>query len=357
MKRHFSMSNNLSLILEKFDINCDISPVPLGNGHINSTFLCEIKKKEYVLQKINNYVFQDVDMLMNNYFKVTEYLRKNNVETIRIIKAKDGKPYSKIGKDYYRLYEYIDNAVWYEEIRNLNLVYRVAKAFGQFHKTLKGFDARELGEVIPNFHNTSKRYENLMGAIEENKIDRVKDCLLEIKAVNSFKDYYSAVTEAISKGLVPLAVTHNDPKINNVLFDKDSGDIRAVIDLDTVMPGSYLYDFGDAIRSLLTGDNEDSEDLSKLKMDFDIFETYVNGYLSEMNGVLTKTELDLLPFSAFLLTMECGIRFLEDYIRGDIYFKTKRADHNLIRARTQIALAEDIFKNLSKMKKIVEKYV
>ena len=355
MKRHFNMNNNLSLILENFDINCDISSAPLGNGHINSTYLCEIKKKEYVLQKINNYVFQDVDMLMNNYFKVTEYLRKNNVESIRIIKAKDGKPYSKIGKDYYRLYEYIDNAVWYEEIRNLDLVYRVAKAFGQFHKTLKGFDARELGEVIPNFHNTSKRYENLMGAIEENKIDRVKDCLPEIEIIKYFKKYYSVITEAISKGLVPLAVTHNDPKINNVLFDKDSGDIRAVIDLDTVMPGSYLYDFGDAIRSLLTGDNEDSEDLSKLIVNFDIFETYTKGYLSEMRNTLTKREIELLPFSVFLLTIECGMRFLEDYIRGDVYFKTKRPDHNLIRARTQLTLAKNIYKNLDKLNDIVDK--
>ncbi|MBO6280636.1 MAG: phosphotransferase [Bacilli bacterium] len=352
------MSNELMLILKSFDISSElIECAPLGNGHINSTFLVCVDNKKYVLQKINNYVFKDVDLLMNNYYKVTEYLYKNKIETIHLIKANDEKPYLKIGDDYYRLYEYIDNAIWHEEISNLELVYEAAKAFGQFHKTLKGFNAKELGEVIPNFHNTYQRYVNLLNAIKEDKMDRVKDCLPEIKIVNSFEQDYNIITTAINAGLIPLAVTHNDPKINNVLFDKNSGDIRAVIDLDTVMPGSYLYDFGDALRSLFTGDNEDSEDLSKLKVNFDVFETYAKGYLSEMKNVLTKREIELLPFSAFLLTIECGIRFLEDYIRGDVYFRIKKPNHNLIRARTQLTLAKDIYKNLDKLNDIIDKLV
>ncbi len=350
------MKNELTLVLKSFGIlNETIDCEPLGNGHINSTFLCTVKDKKYVLQKINNYVFKDVDLLMSNYYKVTNYLYENKIETIHIIKALDGKPYSKIGDDYYRMYDYIDNAIWHEEINNSELIYKAAKAFGQFHKTLKGFDAKELGEVIPNFHNTYQRYINLLNAIKEDKLGRLKDCRSEIDLVKSFEQDYSVVSSAINAGLIPLAVTHNDPKINNVLFDKDTGDFRAVIDLDTIMPGSYLYDFGDAIRSLFTGDNEDSEDLSKLKVNKEIFINYTKGYLSEMKNVLTQREIELLPFSVFLLTIECGIRFLEDYIRGDVYFRTKKPNHNLIRARTQFTLAKDIYKKLDELNNVINK--
>lgn len=353
------MGDELKLTLKAFGVDDDlVNCEPLGNGHINTTFLCTtINDKKYVLQKINNHVFKDVDLLMNNYYKVTEFLFKNNIETIHLVKACDGKPYVKNCNNYYRLYEYIDNAVWYEEINNLDLVFRVAKAFGQFHKTLKMFNARELGEVIPNFHNTYQRYVNLLNAIKEDKVGRVKDCLPEIDVVKSFEQDYSVISSAINAGLIPLAVTHNDPKINNVLFDKSTGEIRAVIDLDTVMPGSYLYDFGDALRSLFTGENEDNEELSKLKVNFSIFELYSRGYLSEMKGVLSKREIELLSFSSFLLTIECGIRFLEDFIRGDVYFKTKKPNHNLIRARTQLTLAKDIYKNLETMNDIIDKLV
>lgn len=350
------MKNELVSVLKTFGISGQVVEcAPLGNGHINSTFLCTMNHKKYVIQKINNYVFKDVDLLMSNYYKVTNYLYKKNIETIHLIKSIDGKPYSKIGNDYYRLYDYIDNAIWHEKITDLELVYKAAKAFGQFHKTLKDFPANELGEVIPNFHNTYQRYINLLNAIKEDKLGRVKECLSEIELVKSFESDYSVISSAINTGFIPLAVTHNDPKINNVLFDKDTGDFRAVIDLDTIMPGSYLYDFGDAIRSLFTGDNEDTEDLSKLTINKDIFMNYTKGYLSEMKNVLTRREIELLPFSAFLLTIECGMRFLEDYIRGDIYFKIKKTNQNLIRARTQLTLAENIYKSLDRLMNIVNK--
>lgn len=350
------MNDTLIKILESFNIGDKvIEYTPLGNGHINSTFLCKTDNgKMYVLQRINNYVFKDVDVLMDNYFKVTDFLINQNIETIHIIKTKEGKPYCHFEDKYYRLYDYIDNVVWYERIDSNELIRKAGKAFGRFHKILKGFDASLLHEVIPNFHNTYQRYINLLDAIKEDKLSRVKDCKKEIEIVESYKLQFDIITAAIKQGSVPLAVTHNDPKINNVLFDKTSGEIRAVIDLDTVMPGSYLYDYGDALRSLFTGDNEDSENLSLLKVDFDIFTSYSAGYLSEMKNILTRKEVDLLPFSSFLLTIECGIRFLEDFIRGDVYFKTHKPDHNLIRARTQLTLAEDIFNNLNKMKEIIE---
>ena len=346
-------------VLKLFDIKGElVNYFPLGNGHINATFLCHTDDDlKYVLQKINNYVFKDVDLLMNNYYKVTEYLYEHDIQTIHLIKSKDGKAYAKNEDGYYRLYEYIDKAIWYEKIDNLDLIYKAGKAFGQFHKDLKGFNASELGEVIPNFHNTYQRYLNLLDAIKEDKLGRVKDCLEEIEIVKSFKDEYNVLVSNIKNGFIPLAVTHNDPKINNVLFDEKTNKIKAVIDLDTVMPGSYLYDFGDALRSLFTGDNEDSEDLTLLKVNFDIFQKYVEGYLSEMKNVLTEKEKELLPFSIFLLTIECGMRFLEDYIRGDVYFRIKKPNHNLIRARTQLTLAKDVYKNINNLKQNIRKYL
>lgn len=347
--------NNISDILKGFQVNEELKEFSsLGNGHINSTFLCVTDSgHKYVLQKINNYVFKDVDVLMSNYYKVTEFLFKNNFESIHLVKSVDGGAYYKAEDGYYRLYHFIDQAICYEQINNLDLVFKAAKAFGKLHKALKGFDASELKEVIPNFHNTNLRYLNLLDAIKEDKFGRVKNCLPEIEIVESFKKEYQKITDGISDGTISLAVTHNDPKINNVLFDEKSGDIRAVIDLDTVMPGSYLYDFGDALRSLFTGDNEGSEDLSKLKVKYDIFEAYTKGYLSEMSGVLTPTEKELLAFSSFLLSIECGIRFLEDYIRGDVYFRIKKPNHNLLRARTQLTLASHIYHNLDRLNEIV----
>lgn len=333
-----------------------ISFSPIGNGHINSTLLCESDSgKKYVLQKINNNVFKDVDLLMSNYYKISQYLFDIGFESIHIRKTKDDRTYCCCGESMYRMYDYIDNTIWYEEINDLDAVYKAAQAFGKLHKALKGFDARELGEVIPNFHNTYQRFLNLLDAIKEDKLGRVKDCLPEIELAKSFEEEYGKVVFAITNKEIPLAVTHNDPKINNVLFDKNTGNFRAVIDLDTVMPGSYLYDFGDALRSLFTGDNEDSEDLSKLVVNYDIFETYANGYLSEMKDVLSKKEIEYLPFSAFLLTVECGMRFLEDYLRGDVYFRISKEKHNLIRARTQLTLASRIYKDLDKLNGIVNK--
>ena len=345
-------------VIKQFKIEGEISDFfPLGNGHINSTVLCVCSNnKKYVLQKINNYVFKDVEALMNNYYKVTEFLHNKGIETIHLVKTKDDEVYLRNEDGYFRVYEYIDNAVWYEKITDLEMINTAAKSFGKFHKDLKEFDAKELKEVIPNFHNTYHRYGNLLDAIKEDKMGRVKDCLSEIEFVKSFEGYYDLINDAIKRGILPLTVTHNDPKINNVLFDKDTGEIRAVIDLDTIMPGSYLYDFGDALRSLFTGENEDSEDLSRLYVRYEVFKAYVKGYLSEMGNILTPEEKELLPFSVFLLTIECGMRFLEDYIRGDVYFKISKPNHNLIRARTQLALAKIIYRKLDKMKAITNKY-
>lgn len=345
-------------IINQFDIpEVALNYYPYGNGHINSTYLVYVQGGgKYILQKINNNIFADVDLLMNNVFNVTNYLRKQGFESLHAIKTKDGGLYFKDEDSYYRLYDFIEDTMCFEKVSdNMFLVYCDGKAFGKLHKALAKFDASKLGEVIPFFHDTKHRYEDFLKSLEENRSGRKETCLEEIKVVNSFKEEYSKIVDGINSGEISYSVTHNDPKINNVLFDKFSGDIRAVIDLDTIMPGSYLYDFGDSLRSLFTGDNEDSEDLSKLRVNFDVFEAYTKGYLSEMNGALTPKEIEFLPFSAFMMTIECGMRFLKDYIDGDIYFKTKYKDHNLIRARTQLTLAQDIYQNLDKLTAIVKK--
>lgn len=345
-------------IVNSFDIpNQALNYYPFGNGHINSTYLVYTKGgNRYVLQKINDRIFTDVQLLMNNVYRVTEYLRKNNFETLRAIKTKNGELYFKDEESYYRLYDYIEDTVCFEKVsNNMFLVYCDGKAFGKLHKALANFDASKLGEVIPHFHDTAHRYSAFLESVKNNTNGRKDTCLEEIEIVNSFKNEYSKIVDGIASHEISFSVTHNDPKINNVLFDKFSGEIRAVIDLDTIMPGSYLYDVGDSFRSLFTGDNEDSEDLSKLRVNYDVFEAFIKGYLSEMSGVLTPKEIELLPFSGFLMTIECGMRFLKDYLDGDIYFKTKYKTHNLVRARTQLTLAQDIYNNLDKLSNIIKK--
>ena len=347
---------NIADILSKFNITERVLECfPTGNGHINSTFLAKTDtKKSYILQKINSNVFKNVDQLMNNIFLVTGYLRSNGFETLEIIKTKDDKNYFQDENDYYRLFVYVDNTICCEGVTNLEQVFNAGKAFGLLHKSLKGFDASKLDEVIPNFHNTKKRYNDLLDAIKNDCSNRVKDSKEEIDNLMKYEKDYSVVVNALANKEISLAVTHNDPKINNVLFDKTSGEIRAVIDLDTVMPGSYLYDFGDALRSLFTGEYEDSKDLSKIGVDYQIFKMYTLGYLSEMKDVLNDKEISLLAFSSFLLTIESAIRFLTDYLNGDDYFKTDYSEHNLIRARTQIKLANEIYENLPKLEEIVK---
>ncbi|MBO6280821.1 MAG: phosphotransferase [Bacilli bacterium] len=345
-------------LIENFKINGEVVDCrPLGNGHINYTFLLTTDKDEqYVFQRINNSVFKDVDGLMNNIFKVTNFLENEGYETLKIIKTKDDKLYYENEGKYYRVYVYNKNTICYEGAENLKEVYDAGKAFGKLHKSLAHFNASSLVEVIPHFHDTYQRYLNLLDAIKEDKKGRVKTCLPEIEILKNWENEYSIITDGIKNGEIRLGVTHNDPKINNVLFDKKTGDIRAVVDLDTVMPGSYLFDYGDAIRGLFSLPYEDSKDLSKLYIKYDVFESYTKGYLSEMKNILLPKEKELLAFSAFLLTVESAIRFLEDYIRGDVYFHTEYPEHNLVRTRTQIKLSVDIHNDLENLNNLVAGY-
>lgn len=352
------MDTKIISISNEFNIEGKvISCEPYGNGHINKTYLLKTDKKDYILQQINSYAFKDVDLLMSNIFIVTNYIKSIGQESMTVVLTKDGKLYFKENDNsYYRVYDFVMNSICYEKIDSVEMLELDGQAFGKLHKDLKGLDASKLGEVIKDFHNTPKRYQNLIDAIDENKINRVASCEKEINFVNQYKDKLSLIVDGLNNKTINFVTTHNDPKINNVLFDAQSGNVRCVIDLDTIMPGSVLYDVGDSFRSLFTKTNEDSTNLDLLKVDYEVFDHYLKGYSKEMKNVLTKTEIDLLPYSAFLLTIECGIRFLEDYIRGDVYFHTAYPEHNLIRARTQLTLAKDIFDNFDKLEKIVKKY-
>lgn len=329
-----------------------------GNGHINSTFLVLTKKFEYfIIQRINHYAFKDIDLLMNNIYQVTSHLKNKNIETLQMIKACNGKYYVEEEGEFFRMYRFMDYTITYEKQDGIEMVKIAAEAFGKFHKNLADLDASKLREVIPHFHDTPKRYNDLVAAIKEDKIGRVNKVQREIAIIEKYKDKLSLITDGIENGEVKLHITHNDPKINNALFDEDTHQFRSIIDLDTVMPGSILYDFGDALRSLFTGDKEDTLHYETVVGNYDIYKAYLESYFNETKSVLTKREKELFPYAPFIIATELGMRFLEDYLKGDVYFHTKYPEHNLDRARTQLNLATSIIENIDKYIKITNEVI
>lgn len=347
---------NMEQIAKKFAIKGEITDVaPYGNGHINKTFVATTTERKYILQRINSNVFKDIDALMNNIVQVTNHLMEKNVFTLKYKPTLQGSLYYHTGDDYYRMFKYIDNTICYEGIDNMELVYKLGEGFGQFHNYLSDLDPTCIKDVIPDFHNTPRRYKKLFESVIRNPVNRVanvKDILIYI---NEHEKDACLLTDALHEGRIRNTITHNDPKINNILFDATTNNIKAVIDLDTVMTGTVLYDVGDALRSLFTGKNESSKDLSQLKVNFEIYENYLKGYWSEMKNVLNKEEIRLIPYSVIVLTLELVIRFLTDYIDGDVYFATKYPEHNLDRCKTQFALLQDLYKNIDKLSEITNK--
>ncbi len=340
-------------ILSNFDIDSKpISCKPFGNGHINKTFEVKTEKGgHYILQKVNDSVFKNVEMLMENINYVSSYLIEKGFESLQLIKTKDGKLYYKKDNKFFRVYIFAPNSIYFEKADTDSLIKETSEAYGDLHNNLSLIDASKLGEVIPDFHNTEKRFENFLKAVEINYKNRKELCQKEIDEIIGFKKHFSVINDGLANKEIHYTVTHNDPKINNVLFDKDTLKFRCVVDLDTVMPGTILYDFGDGLRSLFTGENECSKDFSKLKVNFNIYEHYLTGYATKMKKTLTKKEIELLPFSIFLMSIELAIRFLEDFLRGDVYFGIHNEDDNLTRARTQLSLAKDVYNNLDLLNK------
>ena len=329
---------------------------PYGEGHINLTLLVTTTEKRYILQKMNTRVFPDPDSLMKNICGVTEHLRSRGIETLNVVPTKSGAPFLK-DEECFRVYEFIENTVTYQQVTDKKVFFNSGKAFGEFQNYLSEFDASGLTETIPHFHDTPKRFQDFLTAFKEDKCGRAKDCAEEIEFILSRKDTYGDAAKALNDGSLPLRVTHNDTKLNNILMDAKTKEARAVIDLDTVMPGSMLYDFGDSIRFGASTAAEDEKDLTKVHFDIELFEAYAKGYCGAVKDSITDKEKELLPYGSYLMTMECGMRFLADYLAGDTYFAIKYDDHNLVRSRTQLRLAAEMEKSFSEMKKIVAEAV
>ncbi len=340
-----------------------------GNGHINDTFLVQCEEAgrvhKYILQKINKSIFKEPRMLMGNIEMVTDYLRKvireengdEERETLRVVRTKDGKPYYiDDAGEYWRVYYFIRDAICFEKVEKPEDFYESAVAFGEFQRKLSGFDASQLYEVIPDFHNTPKRYQDFMKAMQADRFHRVQSVSEEITFVINHKEEMGICQKLLEGGKLPLRVTHNDTKLNNILMDANTHKGLCVIDLDTVMPGLSIFDFGDSIRFGANTAAEDETDLNKVTLNLELFELYVKGFLKGCGGKLTPKEIEMLPYGAKIMTLECGMRFLTDYLQGDSYFKIHRENHNLDRCRNQFALVRDMEKKWDAMEKIVNRY-
>lgn len=337
--------------------------VPYGNGHINDTFLVTLEKR-YILQRMNHQIFPNPERMMDNILGVTEHIRKKNTErggdtercSLSVVPTRDGKKFfcDSIGS-YWRLYDFVEGTVTKETVENPSDFYACAVAFGQFQQELSDYDASKLFPTIENFHNTPWRYENLMKAIEKNASGRADEVTAEIEFAKNRREFVSVLERAREAGELPLRVTHNDTKLNNILFDEKTALPVCVIDLDTVMPGYSVTDFGDSIRFGANTAVEDETDLSKVTLDMELFELYAKGFIEGCGGRLTEKELDLLPEGAIMMTLECGMRFLTDHIDGDVYFKIHREGHNLDRCRNQFALVADMERKLPLMRAVINK--
>ncbi len=359
----------LSMVFSKFATGDTLDRFePITAGHINRTYAVFVQgeeKAKYVLQKINTNIFKDPFGLIENIKGVCAHVRAKVEErggdpmreTLILIPTVDGKDFLHCEEGSFRLYFFIKDATAHQSANKPGLLRNAAEAFGTYQNLLSDYPAETLHETIPNFHNTVSRYADFMQAVEENKAGRLHECESELEVIKAHEPYAHIIVDALANGEIPLRVTHNDTKLNNIMIDDASGKGICVIDLDTVMPGSLLYDFGDSIRFAACNSAEDEVDLSKVFLRLDLFEEYTEGFLAGVGKNITAKEIELLPMSAFILTYELVLRFLGDYLNGDTYFQTHRDKHNLERARTQLALALDIEAKLPQMAEIVKKYV
>ena len=354
---------NKSLIEASHAFGVVTDGVACGNGHINSTFFAEKDGEPYILQLINTNVFKNPQDIMDNMCKVTEHIREKiqkengdvDREVMSLLKTKDGKLLytSEEGKAF-RSYKFIKDSVTIDGNVTPEVFCQAGVGFGRFQNQLSDFPANELAEIIEKFHDTPSRLANFKKTLQDDKYDRVKSCEDVIEYILACESEADIVVKGIANGDIPLRVTHNDTKLNNILFDKDTKKALCVIDLDTVMPGSMLYDFGDAIRYGASTAAEDEKNLDKVSVDLKLFEGFTYGFVSQLKNAITKTEAELLAFSSKLLTYELVIRFLDDYLAGDTYFKTDYLDHNLVRARNQMKICQDIDLKMAEMNKIVK---
>ena len=357
------MNNNFSAkeVLSHFSL--DLPTSIYGNGHINTTYLVNSAPR-YILQRINTDIFKHPDQVMENVQAVTAHLRKKILasggnpdrETLTVIPTSTGELFYRAPDgSCYRLYLFIENAVSYDAADTPEKFAASAHAFGKFQNMLADFPSEKLHETIPNFHDTGDRLRIFREALERNLSGRADSVKEEINFVLARAEEMTIVTDALANGSIPLRVTHNDTKLNNVMLDEKTGEGVCVIDLDTVMPGSLLYDYGDSLRFGASTGAEDEVDLNKISFDLTYFEAYTDAFLSELKDSITPREVELLPFSAKLMTLECGMRFLTDHINGDVYFRIHRENHNLDRCRTQFKLIADMESKMDEMHAIVKR--
>lgn len=366
-KEDMSIAEKVS---ENFKIEGEIvSSMPYGNGHINDTYIIKTRvnggEKKYILQRINKNVFKNPELLMKNFALVTEYLAKKikesggdaKRETLNLIKTFEGTDYYESPEgDFWRMLYFVSDSKCYDRVENSSQFYESAVAFGNFQRLLEDFPAETLVETIPNFHNTPDRYKNLMAEVEKDSFARLSEVIPEVEFAKQREEFTATLEKEHKAGRLPLRVTHNDTKLNNILFDEKTDKPICVVDLDTIMPGYSVNDFGDSIRFGASTAAEDERDLSLVSFDIELYELYVKGFLEGAGESLTEGEINMLPIGAIMMTLECGMRFLTDYLAGDTYFKTSRPKQNLDRCRTQFKLVADMESKLDKMIEIVNKY-
>ncbi len=361
---------NYQDILAHFNVIGTVKSVEaFGSGHINDTLRAVVEnngeEKVVILQRLNTNVFPDPVVLSNNAVKVTDYLRGiiaakgGDVRrgTIQYYPAVDGKYfYIDEENNCWRVEDLIENTVSYDLATSPEMFEATGFAFGQFMSDLAGFPADELGEVIKNFHHTGVRFATFESEVKANRSGRLESCRPEVEFALARKDLALSLIRMLKEGTIPLRVTHNDTKINNILMDKETNEPVCIIDLDTIMPGAAAYDFGDSIRFGASNAEEDEKDLSKVFMRMDLFEAYTRGYMKAVGKAMSEAEAKSLAIGAMVITFETGIRFLGDYLNGDVYFKVARPEHNLDRARTQFKLVADMESKIDEMQAIVDKY-
>ena len=353
-----------------FDMRADfVTGFPYGSGHINDTFCVNFDQAgllriRYIFQRINTTVFKQPEELMENISRVTQFSLNRLKEqkhaeayrrTLTCIPAKDGRPFA-VDADggYWRVYPFIERATGHDELKTNEQAFQASMAFGKFQMLAAGLDGPRLHETIPNFHNTPKRLKALLDAIEADEHGRASAVKQEIDFAIARTGDCSRISDLIASGAIPERVTHNDTKLNNVLLDDTTTEGVCVIDLDTTMPGSALYDFGDMVRTAATNKREDDTETDTLNIRLDRFESLVKGFMVAGREFLNPAEIGNLAFSGKLLTLECGMRFLTDYLQGDVYFKTHHEGHNLERCRNQFAYVKSIESKLTEMEGIVE---
>ena len=364
------ISNKVHEAIDGFKLPGELKErIRYGSGHINDTYRLTYETpqgtKRYILQRMSKSIFKKPVELMENVSGVTAWLRKKIIEnggdpereTLTLVKSNDGLPYfvDSTG-EYWRVYLFIEGATCYDAVKDDNDFYQSAVAFGHFQRLLADYPAETLHETIKDFHNTPDRLEKFKKAVAEDVCGRAASVQKEIDFILEREELTHALYDLQLDGRLPLRVTHNDTKLNNIMIDDETGKAICVIDLDTVMPGLTANDFGDSIRFGASTALEDEQDLSKVSCDLHLFDVYARGFIEGCGGALTDLEIDMLPMGAILMTFENGIRFLTDHLEGDHYFHIHREGHNLDRCRTQLTLVKDMQEKLPQMNAIIQKY-